>query len=96
MVKEELLACSYPMGPEHGSWNPPLKFGRFFRGEAGGKFISTGSDLLVRGTKLKRDHTYLVWLRPDERSMQSIRKGRHVPFCDSLDDEEIIAIVELK
>ena len=68
-----------------------------YRGEAGGKFIYLDwSDLLRRGMKLKRDHTYLVLLRPNEKSTQSIRKGEHVAFWDALDDEEIIAIVELK
>jgi len=74
-----------------------IQIKKVYRGEAGGKFIYLDwFDLLHRGMRLKRDHTYLVLLRPNERSMQSIRKGEHVAFWDALDDEEIIAIVELK
>ena len=74
-----------------------IRVGKVYRGEAGGKYIYLGwSDLLDMGLKLKRDHTYLVLLRPNEKSMRAIRAGEHVPFWDALDDEEIVAIVELK
>ena len=74
-----------------------IQIKKVYRGEAGGKFIYLNwSDLQHRGMKLKRDHTYLVLLRPDERSSQSLQKGEHVSFWDALEDEEIIGIVELK
>ena len=74
-----------------------IQIKQVYRGEAGGKFVYLDwFDLLHRGLRLKRDHTYLVLLRPNEKSTQLILKGEHVMFWDALDDEEIIAIVELK
>ena len=74
-----------------------IQIKKVYRGEAGGKFVYLDwFDLLHRGMRLKRDHTYLVLLRPNEKSTQLILKGEHVIFWDALDDEEIIAIVELK
>ena len=74
-----------------------IQIKKVYRGEAGGKFVYLDwFDLLHRRMRLKRDHTYLVLLRPNEKSTQLILKGEHVIFWDALDDEEIIAIVELK
>jgi hypothetical protein len=86
-----------PDGSRAWSMEALIQIKKVYRGEARGKFVYIDwFDLLHRGMKLKRDHTYLVLLRPNERSTQSIRKGEHVAFWDALDDEEIIAIVELK
>jgi len=86
-----------PDGTRVWSMESLIQIKKVYQGEAGGKFVYLDwFDLLHRGMRLKRDHTYLVLLRPNERSTQSIRKGEHVAFWDALDDKEIIAIVELK
>ena len=70
-----------------------------FRGDVGGKAVYVKwrpwkpED---RRPKLKVDHKYLVLLRPTEESLKLIKAGEHVPFWDAIEDEEIIAIVELK
>ena len=46
--------------------------------------------------ELKDGREYLVLLRPSEESMKPIKAGEYVPAWDALDDEEIVAIVELK
>jgi len=46
--------------------------------------------------ELKDGREYLVLLRPSEESMKAIKAGEYVPAWDALDDEEIVAIVELK
>ena len=45
---------------------------------------------------LERDHDYLVLLRPDKETMQAMKTKEGIRFWDSLHDDEIIAIVELK
>jgi hypothetical protein len=74
-----------------------IKIKKIYRGEIKGKLIYLNwSRLRETGVKLTREHTYLVLLRPDARSMKAIRESEYVPFWESLHDEEIIAIVELK
>ena len=70
---------------------------KVYRGEAAGKTIALDWDYLREsGKKLTRGHRYLVLLRPNAKSMKAIRAGEYVPFWDALDEEEILAVVELK
>ena len=78
------------------SMEASIQIKKVYRGQAGGKFIYLDwFNLRERGVKVMRVHTYLVLLRPNPRSMEAIRKGEHVLFWDALDDEEILAVVEL-
>ena len=45
---------------------------------------------------LEREHTYLLLLKPDKESVKAMKTEEGLGFRDSLHDEEIIAIVELK
>jgi|ERR1043165_3383477 hypothetical protein len=45
---------------------------------------------------LELEHNYLALLRPDEETMKAMKTESGVRFEDSLRDDEIIAIVELK
>lgn len=86
-----------PDGTRRWTMESSIRIKKVYRGEAGGKYIYLDwGTLLETNVKLMQGHTYLVVLRPNSRSMNAIRKGEHVPFWESLDDEEIIAIVELK
>jgi hypothetical protein len=74
-----------------------IRIKKIYRGEAKGKLIHLNwGSLRETGVKLTRGHTYLVLLRPDARSMKAIRESEYVPFWESLNDEEIIAILEMK
>jgi hypothetical protein len=46
--------------------------------------------------ELEVEHKYLVLLRPDEKAVRAIKTAAGLSFWDSLHDEEILAIVELK
>jgi hypothetical protein len=74
-----------------------IRIKKIHRGEAKGKTIYLKFNrLLETNMKLTQGHTYLVLLRPNERSMKAIREGEYMPFWEALHDEEIIAIIELK
>ena len=73
---------------------------KVYRGKVGGKSVYIKSMLSpevgdVRA-ELKDGREYLVLLRPSKESMKAIKAGEYVPAWDALDDEEIVAIVELK
>jgi hypothetical protein len=72
---------------------------KVYRGEVRGKFIYLNRNALVESKaermKLTRGQTYLILLRPSAESMK-VFQGEYVPGWDSLSDEEILAIVELK
>ena len=71
-----------------------------YRGRVGRKFISINTAMLPKSehvsSKLEQDHSYLVLLRPSAEKMKMIRTRQGIMFWDSLRDEEIVAIVELK
>lgn len=74
-----------------------IRIRKTFRGEKGGKTIYLKfNSLRETNMKLTQGHTYLVLLRPNEKSMKAIRAGEYVPFWEALHDEEIVAIVQLK
>jgi hypothetical protein len=86
-----------PDGTRRWAMESSIRIKKAYRGEAGGKYIYLDWGMLLKTKmKLMQGHTYLVALRPNSRSMNAIRKGECLPFWESLDDEEIIAIVELK
>ena len=72
---------------------------KVYRGKVAGRSININSAMLPKNQyvslKLEAGRDYLVLLRPSEKSMEVIKKGRYVPVWDALHDEEIIAIVEL-
>ena len=73
---------------------------KVYRGKVGGKSISINSAMLPKteyvSVKLEVGRDYLVLLRPSEESTKVIVAGEYVPVWDALQDEEIIATVELK
>jgi hypothetical protein len=72
---------------------------KVYRGQAGGKYIYVNSAVSRKtdaGVKLEVGREYLVLLRPSEKSMKAIKAGKYVSAWDALDNDEIIAIVELK
>jgi len=79
------------------SW---FKLTKVYRGKVGGKYIYFNSAMLPKSAEVSDDlevgRAYLVLLRPSEESMKAIRAGDYVPVGDALNDEEIVAIVELK
>jgi hypothetical protein len=78
------------------SW---FRIKKVYRGQVSGKsvyikrMLPKTEDASVR---LIVGREYLVLMRPNEESMKAIKAGNYVPAWDALDDEEIIAIVELK
>ena len=74
-----------------------IQIRKVYRGEAGGKTLYLDWGRLHEiNPELTHGHTYLVLLRPNMKSMKAIRAGEYLPFWEALDDEEIIAIVNLK
>jgi hypothetical protein len=73
---------------------------KVYRGDLETKSIRINTAMLPDSEyvikKLERDHNYLVLLRPDEETMKAMKTERGISFEDSLRDDEIIAIVELK
>ena len=73
---------------------------KVYRGKVGGKSVYINSGMLPKtkdvSVTLKVGREYLVLLRPSDESMKLIKPGEYVPFWNTLDGEEIIAIVELK
>lgn len=70
-----------------------------YRGKVGSKSIylnSRSPKINGESIKLEVGRDYLVLLRPNEESMKVIKEGKVVPVWDALQDEEIVAIVELK
>ena len=72
---------------------------RVYRGEVSGRLVRINSMMLPKGRyvseELEQDHKYLVLLRPGQDALQRIKTGK-ANYWDALDDEEIIAIVELR
>ena len=68
-----------------------------YRGEVRLKSIHLGSRISTKpedpDVKLELEREYLVLLRPSEETMKAIKAGGYVP---ALDDDEVLAIVELK
>jgi hypothetical protein len=73
---------------------------KVYRGKVGTNSVRINTAMLPDSgyvsKKLERDHNYLVLLRPDEETLKAIQTKEGVSFWDSLNDDEIIAIVELK
>lgn len=71
-----------------------------YRGQVGRKFININTAMLPTSqhvsSKLEQDHSYLVLLRPGAQKMKMIATRQGITFWDSLRDDEIVAIVELK
>jgi hypothetical protein len=71
-----------------------------YRGKVGHKSIRVNTAMLpvsrYVSKKLQREQNYLVLLRPDEETAKAIKTAEGLSFWNSLHDEEIIAIVELK
>lgn len=72
-----------------------IRVSKVYRGEAKGKYIYLSWGALLKTKKLTRGQSYLVLLRPNEKSMKAIRAGDYVSVWDALDEEEIVAIVEV-
>lgn len=89
-----------PDGTRHWTLDTWFQIKKIYRGEAGGKSIFIkwdGSPKNERaGVRLEVGREYLVLLRPNEQSMKVIKEGKFVPAWDALDDEEIVAILEVK
>ena len=79
-----------------------IRITKVYRGEAtSGTFIYLNWGTLLKikadtGVELTRGQTYLVLLRPSPESMKAIRAGKYVSAWDAVQDEEILAVVELK
>ena len=73
---------------------------RVYRGEVGNKSIGINTAMMPASDyvskELKRDHNYLVLLRPDEKKLKKIKTKEGLIFWDALRGEEIIAIVKLR
>lgn len=73
---------------------------KVYRGELKPKSIRINTAMLPDSEyvakNLQREHTYLLLLRPDEETMKEMKTESGVSFEDSLHDDEIVAIVELK
>jgi len=71
-----------------------------YRGKVGAKYVRVNTAMLpvsqYVNKDLEQEHNYLVLLRPDKESMKAMKTEEGLGFWDSLHDEEIIAIVELK
>ena len=86
-------------GTRRWTMESTIRITKVYRGEAGGKFIylGWGPSLKTRDDqKLMRGQKYLLLLRPSEKSMKAIQAGEYMSVWDALEDEEILAIVELK
>lgn len=70
-----------------------------YRGQVGGKSVYLKWNGLPKneraGVPLETGHEYLVLLRPNEESWKTIKSGKYVAAWDALDDDEVVAIVEL-
>lgn len=79
------------------SW---FKVKEIYRGEVASKSISINTAMLPDSEyvtkKLEREHRYLLLLRPDEEQAKALKTEDGLRFWDSLREEAIIAIVELK
>ena len=79
---------------------PFFKVKTVYRGKVGGEHIGINSRVSPKiddvSVQLKVGRDYLVLLRPNEESMKAIKAGEYVPVWDRPNDEEILAIVELK
>jgi hypothetical protein len=73
---------------------------KVYRGELKTKSIRVNTAMLPASQyvdkDLEREQNYLILLRPDKEAMKAIKTSEGIIFRDSLHDEEIIAIVELK
>lgn len=73
---------------------------RAYRGSVSSRIIRINPLMLPRSSyvseQLKREHKYLVLLNPREEKMKALKTREGLRFWDSLRDEEIIAIMELK
>ena len=78
------------------SW---FRIKKVYRGRVRGKFIYIKGGVIRKtedtGAELEVGREYLVLLRPSEESTKAIKAGEYVPAWEALDDEEVIAIVEL-
>jgi hypothetical protein len=98
---EGISPCIFmPDGSRERALESWFNIKRVYRGKVSNKAIFINRAMLpVNGysnKKLKRDHNYLVLLRPSEESMKMIQTREDLSFWDALHDEEIIAIVDLK
>lgn len=92
--------CMYlPDGSRRWALESWLNVKTVYRGKVGSKSIHLNSrspKINGESVKLEVGRDYLVLLRPNEESMKVIKEGKYVPVWDALQDEEILAIVELE
>jgi hypothetical protein len=73
---------------------------RVHRGEVGSKSIRVNTAMLPKteyvSSRLKPGQQYLLLLRPREETLKKLKTAEGVSFFESLREEEIIAIMELK
>jgi len=73
---------------------------KVYQGELKSRSIRVNTAMLPASQYVKknldRGHNYLLLLKPDEESVKAMKTEEGLGFWDSLHDEEIIAIVELK
>ena len=79
------------------SW---FKVQQVYRGRVRTKFIRVNTAMLPTSeyvpAHFEREHNYLVLLRPDAEELKALGTIEGVSFWDSLREEEIVAVVELK
>ena len=79
------------------SW---FRIKKVYRGRVRGKFIYIKGGVPLKtedeNVKLEVGREYLVLLRPREESTKAVKAGEYVPDWQALDNEELVAVVELK
>jgi hypothetical protein len=105
-----VVSATFAMGRTPCFWRPDgtrvwgidssFHVEKVYRGMVGRKFISINGSMLPTSEyvakRLEVDRKYLVLLEPVGKNVRLIRTKQGIGFWDSLRDEEIIAIVEIK